>query len=272
VVAVVAHCAAAPRAIVVMAMTAEPPEPAELPAGELSAWLRQIRRSPALNVLGVDVPCGTCSGCCRASYFIHIAPDETETLKRIPRPLVFAAPGLAKGHVLMGYNDRGECPMWIDRACSIYEHRPRTCRTYDCRVFAATGIDPDDDGTRALVAERVRRWRFDHADDRAHDEHAAVRAAAAFLHDQRARFPPGTVPSNVAQLAVVAIQVHAIFLEELGAPTATRRPDAEIARAVLAALATTARDDEPPPTDDASAAGATPSRTPARKRSARTPR
>ena len=27
-----------------------------------------------------------------------------------------------------------------DGRCSIYEHRPRTCRTYDCRIFPATGL------------------------------------------------------------------------------------------------------------------------------------
>ena len=42
--------------------------------------------------------------------------------------------------------------------CSIYEHRPRTCRTYDCRVFAATGIAPEPD--QPGVAARVDRWRF----------------------------------------------------------------------------------------------------------------
>ena len=29
--------------------------------------------------------------------------------------------------------------------CSIYDHRPRTCRTFDCRVFAAAGVAVDAD-------------------------------------------------------------------------------------------------------------------------------
>ena len=75
--------------------------------------------------------------------FIHIQPEETQTLQRIPRALLFPAPGLPKGHVLMGYCDKGQCPMLVDNQCSIYEHRPQTCRDYDCRVFAATGISVD---------------------------------------------------------------------------------------------------------------------------------
>jgi Fe-S-cluster containining protein len=34
--------------------------------------------------------------------------------------------------------------MLIDNRCSIYPHRPRTCGTYDCRVFPAAGLDNDE--------------------------------------------------------------------------------------------------------------------------------
>ncbi len=63
--------------------------------------------------------------------FVHIKPDETQTLRRIPRALLFPAPGLPKGHRVMGYDDRGYCPMLVDDKCSIYEDRPQACRTYD---------------------------------------------------------------------------------------------------------------------------------------------
>ena len=49
--------------------------------------------------------------------------------------------------------------MLIDNRCSIYEHRPQTCRTYDCRIFAATGVRLDDD-EKELIARQTRRWRF----------------------------------------------------------------------------------------------------------------
>jgi Fe-S-cluster containining protein len=75
--------------------------------------------------------------------FIHISPEETRTIQRIPRELLFPAPGKPKGHVLMGYTDQGYCPMLVAGECSIYEDRPQTCRDYDCRVFAATGISVD---------------------------------------------------------------------------------------------------------------------------------
>ena len=59
---------------------------------------------------------------------------------------------------VLGYDERGHCPMLVDGACSIYEHRPRTCRTYDCRVFPAAGVEPDAD--KAPSPTRARRWRF----------------------------------------------------------------------------------------------------------------
>ncbi len=41
-------------------------------------------------------------------------------------------------------------------ACSIYSDRPRTCRHYDCRVFAAAGVEPH----QPSIAPRVREWQF----------------------------------------------------------------------------------------------------------------
>jgi Fe-S-cluster containining protein len=74
--------------------------------------------------------------------------------------------------------------MLSDQGCTIYEHRPRTCRTYDCRVFPAAGVFPDEP-EKSLVAERARQWQFSypHPLDRAlHDEILA--AAAAVRRDE----------------------------------------------------------------------------------------
>ena len=120
---------------------------------------------------GSDVPCDGCTACCRSSQFVHIGPEELDTLSRIPAELKFPAPGRPRGHVVLGYDERGHCPMLVDGTCSIYEHRPRTCRTYDCRVFAITGVTPDD---QPAVAARAAEWDVE-IDDR--DRWARVRAA-----------------------------------------------------------------------------------------------
>src|SRR6476619_7139445 len=126
-----------------------------------------------------DVPCDGCTACCTSSQFVHVSPDETDTLAHIPAELKFPAPGRPRGHVVLGYDERGHCPMLVDDACSIYEHRPNACRTYDCRVFAAAGIDAGAD--KVEITRRTRRWQFSFSDDEARTRRDAVRAAAAFL-------------------------------------------------------------------------------------------
>ncbi len=96
--------------------------------------------------------------------FIHIGPDETQTIRRIPRALLFAVPGLPQGHLLMGYDERGRCPMLAGAECSIYEDRPQTYRDYDCRGFAATGVAADS-RTQAEIARRVKAWAFTHENE-----------------------------------------------------------------------------------------------------------
>lgn len=185
------------------------------PAGELSAWvagvLASIRRDAAS-----DVPCDGCTACCRSSQFIHVTPADADAVAHIPSALLFPAPGLPAGHYVLGYDERGHCPMLVDDRCSIYEHRPTTCRTYDCRVFAATGIDVAEE--KPLVAERVREWRFD--ESAADDERtgAAIMTAAAYLAEHRGELADGDVPANPTQRAVLVIDIHDVFVTD-PAPT-----------------------------------------------------
>jgi len=151
----------------------------ELPAGDFLAWLREMQAA-LRNEGGTDVPCGSCTACCTSEQFVHIEPDETDTLAHVPPELLFPAPMLPKGHLVLGYDEHGRCPMLVDERCSIYAHRPRTCRVYDCRAFAATGTALDEPSDAAIQV-RVRRWRFSYptADDRAaHDELLANVATA----------------------------------------------------------------------------------------------
>jgi hypothetical protein len=182
----------------------------DLPAGDFSSWVVGMQGA-IRGEHGSEVPCGGCTACCTSSQFVHIEPDETDTLARIPAELLFPAPRLPRGHVVLGYDERGHCPMLIDNQCSIYEHRPRTCRTYDCRVFPAAGLDLDDDD-KALITRQARRWRFAHPTPADRARHDAVRAAATFLHEHRDELPDHAVPRNPTRLAVLAIEVHDAFL------------------------------------------------------------
>ena len=181
-----------------------------LAAGEFGAWITDMQLA-LRGEQDATVPCGDCTACCTSSQFVHIAPGETETLARIPQALRFAAPRMPHGHVLLGFDERGHCPMLVDGACSIYEHRPRTCRTYDCRVFPAAGIE-DDDASKHHITMRARRWRFDHATPNDDTRHASVVAAATFLHEHAEGFAERDRPVTTTQLAVLAVEMHDLFL------------------------------------------------------------
>ena len=198
-------------------------ETAARPAGDFSVWLRGVLGA-IRDGTNSAVPCDGCVACCSSSQFVHVGPDEADALAHIPRELLFPAPGLPPGHVVMGYDEHGRCPMLVDSGCSIYEHRPRTCRTYDCRVFSATGLDPGEG--KELVAERADEWEFEYRDERDRVEREAVRAAATYLDRRRGDLPNGAVPSSPTQLAVLALETHAAFL-------VTPNPEPEAVRVAI---------------------------------------
>lgn len=188
---------------------------APLPAGNVSVWLHGMQRA-LRGEADSDVGCGSCTACCTSSQFVHIGPDELDTLAHIPAQLLFPAPRLPRGNVLLGYDENGHCPMLVNGGCSIYEHRPRTCRTYDCRIFPAAGIDPGDgcdaDDDKALIVRRARRWRFEVAGDADQTRRDAVRAAGRYVEERRGDLPEAAVPATPTQAAVLAVRIHAAFL------------------------------------------------------------
>ncbi|KNZ40945.1 YkgJ family cysteine cluster protein [Acetobacterium bakii] len=204
-------------------------------AGNFSIWLRSTRNA-LITEDDALVDCGDCNACCTSSYFIHIRPEETKTIAHINKKLLFPAPGLPMGNVLMGYDEQGCCPMLINQKCSIYPHRALTCRSYDCRIFTAAGIDPGDDD-KARIKKRTDQWEFAYPTQQDRDEHFAVQAAAQFIKEHAACFPQGAIPHNPSQLAILSIKVYAVFLKDDNGSAEAEKvsADAEIAQAIIKA-------------------------------------
>jgi Fe-S-cluster containining protein len=217
--------------------------PGSLDAGDFASWISATLTSLESGA-DSDVPCGACNGCCKSSYFIHIRPGESDALAHIPRELLFAAPGLPDGHVVMGYNEHGCCAMLLDERCTIYPHRPETCRVYDCRVFPATGVEPP----QLLIAQRAKRWRFTYSSETDRQAQLTLLATGRFLLERADEFPTGWLPTNPAQLAVLAIRVHGVF------EAMSDAPDSEVVSAIVAAGSATPGRDEPAARQSASAA------------------
>lgn len=207
-----------------------------IPAGEFSDWLLEIRRAIA-DEGAMDVPCGDCRGCCVSSHFVLVRPDEAAALSRIDPALLFRTPGMQRGHRVMAYREDGTCPQMDGGNCAIYPDRPRACRTYDCRVFAAAGIPAGgDDNSR--IQERVSLWRFEYRDDASREAHRSVGAAASFVSRRPELFPGGAVPRDPGQLAVLALKCHEVFLPGAAGdrPESGDRRDASVADSVVEAV------------------------------------
>ena len=204
----------------------DPDVPRDIGAGNFADWLEATRvGAPA------DVPCGECNGCCRSFYFIHIEPDEGAALAHIPAELLFPAPGRAPGHRVMGHDQFGCCPMLVDGACSIYQHRPRTCRVYDCRLFAATNLAAGE-SDKQLINDRARRWRFDESDPASASQQQAMLAASRFLRVHSAAFEVGQLPTNSTRGALLVLRIHELFLADAQRPLTEPQVTERIAQIV----------------------------------------
>lgn len=112
--------------------------------------------------------------------------------------------------------------------CTVYDVRPQTCLDYDCRIFAAAGIEAGEGKT--VINRRVRGWRFSYASDADKRAHEAVRSAAVFIRERSSSFA-GRVPTAPMGIAVLAIKAYAIFLD----PDVASKNDRDLAKAIGAA-------------------------------------
>jgi uncharacterized protein len=199
---------------------------AAVDAGPFADWLHAMRAALAGDG-GTDVPCGDCRGCCVSGYPVPIRAQDAPMRAAIPAANLVAS----GGREFMTARADGTCPMLVERECSVYARRPQTCRDYDCRIFAAAGLDAGGPA-RSVINGRVRAWRFRYRDDAERALHGAVRAAAAFLATKGDRFPFGTAPTSPSGIAVTAVTVVDLFL----APDAAARDDAATVAAILARL------------------------------------
>lgn len=190
-----------------------------VPAGPFAAWLSAMRAA-IHGSADADVPCGTCTACCRSSQFVVVEADEVVARAAIPADVLFPAPRSPTGTMLLGYDEHGHCPMLGEHGCTIYEHRPSACRTYDCRVYPAAGIPADDD--KSDLAARAARWRFDHPTDDDVRQHEAVRAAARYIGAHPEALPGARPPVNATHHAVMAVEASGLFAGDVGGaePTA----------------------------------------------------
>lgn len=151
-------------------------------AGPFSEWL-ELTQNAILTGCEVDVPCRDCSACCKSGFNIAVSKKEKEIMERVPKSLLLEFPGVPDIYYLEP-DLQGRCHLLEKKLCSIYEDRPWSCRTYDCRIYTATGILPDEKA-QSPVNQRIRSWKFSYPTQLDRDQHIKLLRAAALLVKSR---------------------------------------------------------------------------------------
>jgi hypothetical protein len=79
-------------------------------------------------------PCAGCSACC---YYAGVPVDKKRDRRRLPHLLTERD---RDGVLVLRQRPDGACVHLGERGCTVYEHRPSVCRSFDCRAFAAMGL------------------------------------------------------------------------------------------------------------------------------------
>jgi len=95
------------------------------------------------------VPCAGCSACC---HYEGIVVDRKRDKRRLPHLLTERN---GDGDLVLQRRADGACVHLGEQGCTVYEHRPSVCRTFDCRVFAAMGLVEHCGPSR-----RLPNWEF----------------------------------------------------------------------------------------------------------------
>jgi Fe-S-cluster containining protein len=93
------------------------------------------------DYLEASVPCQTCTACCwHPGVFVEPDVETSEALAAMTLKTD------SHDRLYIPKRADGGCVHLNERGCGIYEHRPRVCREFDCRVTALSGVTytPDE--------------------------------------------------------------------------------------------------------------------------------
>jgi hypothetical protein len=116
-------------------------------AGDPVEFLARLKAMTAADERGErvssDVACNGCTSCC---YYHEVdfdpSRERAEDLKHLDTVEA------ENGRVRLRKRADGACIHLGDTGCTVYEHRPRPCRFYDCRGMALVSVVESFDGGR----------------------------------------------------------------------------------------------------------------------------
>jgi Fe-S-cluster containining protein len=114
-------------------------------AGDPVEFLARLKASVIAEERGerpiTNVACNGCTACC---YYHQVDFDPRKERREDLAHLEMV--GIEGGRVRLKKRDDGACIHLGDASCTVYAHRPRPCRLYDCRGVALVSMVDTFDG------------------------------------------------------------------------------------------------------------------------------
>lgn len=79
-----------------------------------------------------EVPCNTCTECCRSSQGLFLHPEHGDEVDKY-RHQTMTDQTTGKPVFLLATEANGQCVYLGAHGCTIYGRRPLLCRSFDCR-------------------------------------------------------------------------------------------------------------------------------------------
>jgi hypothetical protein len=121
---------------------------AALYAGRQGEFLASFNRTAGA---ARSVPCNGCVACCYHPC-VDVDPDQERADDLAHLDLV----SHPKGGLALRKREDGACVHLGPIGCTVYAHRPRACRSYDCRIYSVIGVADHYDNDQTAPG-----WVFD---------------------------------------------------------------------------------------------------------------
>ncbi len=115
-------------------------------AGSVAQFLTEHRAWQLSGKAERNVPCNGCTACCH-HHIIEVDPsvDDMSKLDVVE----------SDGKLILRETSDGTCVHLGPQGCTVHAHRPRVCRSYDCRLFSLFFI------TNPHRKPPLPMWEFD---------------------------------------------------------------------------------------------------------------
>lgn len=112
--------------------TSNSPRLFEKPMGASVTTILRFHAKHGSENITSNVDCSGCNSQCCRHYEVFCEKGDD--------PSLFTGISKETGEPILPRNEDGSCSHLTENGCGIYDRRPKTCRSYDCRPYAIAGV------------------------------------------------------------------------------------------------------------------------------------